>query len=211
MRVPGELRASKKAKTRDDLVRAALILFRRHGFEKTTVEEIALAAHSSPRTFFRYFGSKEDLVFHDLSDHLAFMRERLVGALERQNEWDAVAEAVIAVVTQFFSANAGLASERFETWLREPTLRERFVVLCRDWETMIADAVAASRKTRAADDPYARIVGMVASASVRCVIESPRRGRFVDDVRALLDALGSGLRDAPEPSKPKRRSANTSR
>ena len=57
MRVPGELRAFKKTKTRDDLVRAALILFRRQGFEKTTVEEIALAARSSPRTFFRYFGS----------------------------------------------------------------------------------------------------------------------------------------------------------
>ena len=194
----------KKARTRDDLVRAALRLFRRQGFEKTTVEEIAAAARCSPRTFFRYFGSKEDLVFHDLPDHLGFMRDRLVESLARGPVWDAVVDAITAVVTRFLSAGAELAGERFEAWLREPALRQRFAVLCLEFEAGIADAIAASRNTRADADSYARIVAIAGVASVRSAIESPSRRGFVEQLKSLLDGIGDGLRHEPEPQRSNR-------
>ena len=196
----------KKAQTRDDLVRAALGLFRRKGFDATTVEEIVAAARTSPRTLFRYFGSKEDLVFHDLQDHLKFARGRLPEMLERHGVWDGVARTVIAVVTRFVSADAALAAERLEAWIREPMLRQRFAALCLQWESSIADAVATYRKTRAAHDPYARTVGIVAVASVRIAMETTRRRGFVEDLQAVLEEIGGGLRHEPAPAKPKRRS-----
>src|SRR5437868_1280224 len=110
----GTLWDQKKAKTRDDFVRAALVLFRRQGFERTTVDEISAAAGSSPRTFFRYFGAKEDILFDDLADHLAFLRERMAESLPRQGAWDGVIEAMIAVNTRLLSAGADLAVERFD-------------------------------------------------------------------------------------------------
>jgi AcrR family transcriptional regulator len=61
---PGRtLRERKHNRTREALIAAAIELFERHGYDGTTVADIAAAADIGTRTFFSYFASKEELLF----------------------------------------------------------------------------------------------------------------------------------------------------
>lgn len=58
-------RERKKLRTRAVIQKEALRLFLDHGFEVTTIEEIAEAADIAPSTFFTYFPTKEAVVLQD--------------------------------------------------------------------------------------------------------------------------------------------------
>ena len=59
------LRERKKTRTRETVRREAFRLFELNGYAQTTVDQIADAAEVSPRTFFRYFPTKESVLFSD--------------------------------------------------------------------------------------------------------------------------------------------------
>jgi AcrR family transcriptional regulator len=71
------LRERKKQRTRRAIASAALRLFAERGYEETTISDITAAAEVSPRTFFSYFPSKEDVVFAEMDERLAEVRTRL--------------------------------------------------------------------------------------------------------------------------------------
>jgi AcrR family transcriptional regulator len=60
-----DLRQTKKDRTRAAIVTAAHRLFAERGYEATTVTEIAAAAEVGTRTLFRYFATKDELLFPD--------------------------------------------------------------------------------------------------------------------------------------------------
>lgn len=84
------LRERKKQQTRDKIVQVALRLFRRHGFENTTIAGIAEAADISPRTFFSYFETKEAVVFHDLDELVGRLESKLTGRAGDETTFDAL-------------------------------------------------------------------------------------------------------------------------
>ena len=76
---PGRREANKRA-TREALQAAADRLFAERGYEQTTVRDIAAAAQVTPRTFFRYFGGKEELIVDEALGWLP----RLTAAIRRR-------------------------------------------------------------------------------------------------------------------------------
>ncbi|WP_019815326.1 TetR family transcriptional regulator, partial [Saccharomonospora saliphila] len=67
----------RRATSREELERVAFALFADHGFDATTVDDIARAAGIGRRTFFRYFESKNDVVWALSIPGLDLMRARL--------------------------------------------------------------------------------------------------------------------------------------
>ncbi|WP_405373728.1 MULTISPECIES: TetR family transcriptional regulator [unclassified Microbacterium] len=69
------LRERRRRETLRELSDAAIELFEQHGVHRTTVDDIARRAGTSPRTFFRYFPTKEAAVFGDAEDAAAVERD----------------------------------------------------------------------------------------------------------------------------------------
>ncbi|MGV9777033.1 TetR family transcriptional regulator [Streptosporangium sp. NPDC003464] len=95
---PG-LRERKKQKTRLALVDAALDLFAEQGYEATTVDQIAAAVDVSPRTFFRYFATKEDVALSLPLDGVEVMLAELAARPAEEPPFTALSHALRAMVT----------------------------------------------------------------------------------------------------------------
>ena len=63
-----------------ELAAVAQRLFVAHGFDETSVEDIATAAGISRRTFFRYFSAKADVCFADSPTELVRLQQALSAA-----------------------------------------------------------------------------------------------------------------------------------
>ena len=97
-RPPSGLRERKKLRTRVTLIETAAELCERQGFDKTTVEQIAAAADVSPRTFSRYFPTKEAVVFAIIEDTAAFVADELERLPADINEYEAMLRAHLKAV-----------------------------------------------------------------------------------------------------------------
>jgi len=91
------LRDRQRAQIRADIRRAAFRLFVERGYDAVTTEEIATAAGVSPRTFFRYVPTKEDLLLAPVRHGGA----AIVNLLEQRPAGEAPDVALInAIVTR---------------------------------------------------------------------------------------------------------------
>ncbi|MBF6169651.1 TetR family transcriptional regulator [Streptomyces gardneri] len=90
-------REREKARVRRELVDAALRLFESHGFEQTTVQQIADAARVSRRTFHRHFPSKLAVVFSHEEDLMA----QLLAAVDRRPAGESVLTALRGALGDF--------------------------------------------------------------------------------------------------------------
>jgi AcrR family transcriptional regulator len=91
------LRERKKRRTRASLVEAAADLCLRNGYDATTVEQIAALADVSPRTFSRYFPTKESVITAMTGDMDGFIAEALREQPTDISEYEALLRARLQV------------------------------------------------------------------------------------------------------------------
>jgi AcrR family transcriptional regulator len=90
---PGK-RETQRQETKQRLQAAALELFHRDGFEATSVVTIATEAGVTERTFFRYFPTKEAVLFQDYESRLEWFRAALAVRPADESVLDSVKVAV---------------------------------------------------------------------------------------------------------------------
>jgi AcrR family transcriptional regulator len=147
------LRERKKARTRAEIQRQALRLFRERGYEATTVARIAEAAEVSESTFFRYFPTKEDLVLWDEFDPLIF--EAFKAQPAESDPIRALRDAIRAVLARPSPTEREHLRERVGLLLSVPPLRAALVDQLHGPMRLLAVAVA-ERTGRRPDDPAVR-------------------------------------------------------
>lgn len=138
---PG-LRERRARQLRSALVESAQTLFAERGFAEVSVDDIADRAQASKRTFFRYFGVKEDVLFAEDDALLGVFLDGLRDAL------DSGAPAVEAAAAGVGRVAAQLQPRREELRVRRrvlaavPALQDRAAGKYARWEREALEAAA---------------------------------------------------------------------
>ncbi len=159
MGASGNLVERKKAKTRALIQSVALRLFIEQGYDETSVEQVAEVAEVGPRTIYRYFPTKADLVLFRAN------QDPMVEAIRAQprdlSAVQAIRQAVRAVVGHLSPEALQIQEQRERLARSVPELRARMLDEMAQSLSAIA-AVLGERSDRAADtDEVSALAGAV--------------------------------------------------
>jgi mycofactocin system transcriptional regulator len=134
-------RGRPRATTREEVGRVALELFAANGFEQTTLDDIAAAVGIGRRSLFRYFPSKNDMVWGEFERVMERLREELEAAPEDLPLIEAIGRAVVASNSY---PRAALPELRIRMTLitTVPALQAHSMLRYAAWRGVISDWVA---------------------------------------------------------------------
>lgn len=118
-----------------ETVSTAVRYLAEHGFEATTASELADAMGMSRSTFFRRFGSKEEVVFADHDLALTRLEEMLSST--ELSPGEAISRGTVEVL-HLLVRDTDAARLRWELLRQNPSLRERELVSTHRYESVFA-------------------------------------------------------------------------
>jgi|SRR5580704_760240 AcrR family transcriptional regulator len=133
--VPSAARASagrrqrRSAETRERLFRAALDLFARKGFTKTTVEDITEAADVGKGTFFNYFPSKDHILLAFGEMQLSKLESAVAEARASHEPMPHFLRSLGARMTEEPIRNPGIIRTLLQAYLSTTDVREAMLDL----------------------------------------------------------------------------------
>jgi AcrR family transcriptional regulator len=180
---------------RNDLLEAALNLFSANGYDETTTDQIAESAGVSPRTFFRYFPTKESVLFFGEYDFIDAVSGVYLAQPEELSDFEAMANS-------FALLAPGLKRIRKRIAQYHEAVASSLVLLGRERRNHEANAetvakVIAQRRHLPSPDDECRLlasVGMLlAERALNQWLATPNRG--LDDlIRQEFAALPAVLK-----------------
>ena len=187
------LRERKKEKTREALVSSALRQFTERGFDRVTVEEIAAASDVSPRTFFRYFASKEEALFAESDAHRTRLLALLAGEDPGVPPFQAL-ESAMRMVAADYAEQRDVLQLRQRIVMSTPSLRTRAAERQQGWETEVIEHLRASGRARHMTDLDLRLVVAATTTALRVAVEAWIGSDGSGDLTPLIDDAFKRLR-----------------
>jgi AcrR family transcriptional regulator len=195
---PPGLRERTRRAVQAELTGVALDLFLRQGFEATTVDEIAAAAGISRRSLFRYFASKEAIIFDSLQDVGEQLAEALAKRPREEDPWVALRRS-FEVVTSY-NDNDPERTLAFWTMLEETaSLKARHFEQLMRWQELLVPDIASRLGETERDGVYGPCAPALVGAALACMDAANRawvRSHGKADAGRLLDEAMRVVRPA---------------
>ena len=189
-------RERKKLATRQAIHDAAFDLVYRHGLSGTTIEAICDQAGVAPRTFWAYFGSKEDAVVNRDPDQPELLRAALLARPEGEDPFASLRWVLESYVSGRLD-DADKSIRRHELIRREPSLMAAVAAQFDDIERSLAAAVADRLGLDVETDLLPNVLVMAACGACKLAVQRWAGGKgqvsFDELFDAALTRLAEGL------------------
>ncbi|ONH27155.1 TetR family transcriptional regulator [Pseudofrankia asymbiotica] len=158
--------------------RAALELIAARGFQDVTVEEIASAAGVSRRTFFRYFASKNDILFGNFDELLKELDDWFGSVPDDRPMFEAIAEGAMRF-NRAHTDGPVAHRQRMELIILTPALKANASLRHAEWLAVIA-RFAARRLGEPEDALGPQLIGHVSLGAANAAYEQWLRDASYD-------------------------------
>jgi mycofactocin system transcriptional regulator len=165
-------------------------LFAEQGFPQTSVEQIAAAAGVSRRTFFRYFDSKADVLWHAFDGEVAALREAFENVSPKLPLMTAIREVVVGV-NRYRAEDVPELRTRMNLIASDPALAASAALHYDAWERAVSE-YAAARLDQPVDSLQPLAIGRTTLAACRAAYDR-WLARADADLTVYLDAALRGL------------------
>ncbi|MGW0249675.1 mycofactocin system transcriptional regulator [Nocardia goodfellowii] len=163
-------RGRPRGTTKRELELIAMRLFSAHGFDNTTVEQIAAAAGISGRTFFRYFPTKAEVLWSQFDDEIAALEDAFATIADTVPMMTAVRRVVVDVNT-YRAEDIPELRTRMHLIANVPALAATAGAHYDAWERAVS-SFAARRLDAAEDDLIPLAVGRTTLAAARAAFDA---------------------------------------
>jgi AcrR family transcriptional regulator len=198
MQQAATLRQRHADRTRAAIVSAALELFAASGFQATTVDEIAQRADIAPRTFFRYFPTKEAVLFADADAKREWIAARLAARPADEHPLRSLTAAVadlaegVAAEADAIKLRSRIAAENPGVWAYERTMLEA------DMADTLAAFVAGRLEVSMSSDARPRVWAALVMSTFRIAFHQWLDGGQQGSLRHAIDRALAAAAEATD-------------
>jgi len=187
------LRERKKRLAQATIEETALRLFQQQGYEHTSIQDIAAAVMMSSRTFFRYFASKEEVLFEPmravLNEGLRFLQH--VAPTESPH---VALRATFEYLASLYQQQRARFPIRYQIAVQTPSIASHYLYVLMETEPAICDVLCSHLESATNRHEIRFLVALYMTALRMALLEwleQEAQGDLVSLLREYLDSFSS--------------------